>query len=116
MRHDMPAIYQASDVVVLTSDNEGTPVSLIEALASRAPVVSTDVGGVPTVVVQGHTGLVVERNDDEGFADAVRTVLSDPGLGARLAAAGREHAQSHFSIDRLVADIDALYQRLLAAG
>jgi glycosyltransferase involved in cell wall biosynthesis len=116
MRRDMPAIYRASDVVVLTSDNEGTPVSLIEALASSTPVVSTNVGGVPSVVAHEHTGLVVERNDDEGFADAVRTVLRDPGLASRLAASGRQHALSRFSIDRLVADVDALYRRLLAEG
>jgi glycosyltransferase involved in cell wall biosynthesis len=116
IRRDMPAIYRASDVVVLTSDNEGTPVSLIEALASNTPVVSANVGGVPTVVVHDQTGLVVERNDEEGFADAVRTVLLSPGLASRLAAAGRQHAHSRFSIDRLVADIDSLYRRLLAEG
>ena len=111
MQRDMPAVCFASDVVVLTSDNEGTPVSLIEAQAAGVPVVATRVGGA-AAVVDPRTGLLVDRDDVAGFARAVRTLL------ARGADAGdpRAHVVEAFSLDRLVADVDALYRRLLAAS
>jgi glycosyltransferase involved in cell wall biosynthesis len=111
MQRDMPAVCFASDVVVLTSDNEGTPVSLIEAQAAGVPVVATRVGGA-AAVVDPRTGLLVDRDDVAGFARAVRTLL------ARGADAGdpRAHVVDAFSLDRLVADVDALYRRLLAAS
>jgi glycosyltransferase involved in cell wall biosynthesis len=112
-RDDIPAVCFASDVVVLTSDNEGTPVSLIEAQAAATPVVSTNVGGVATVVQDGDTGLVVEASDEAAMAKAVARLLDDPELAARLAAAGADHAMS-FAIDELVGRLDGLYRRLLS--
>jgi glycosyltransferase involved in cell wall biosynthesis len=112
-RRDMADVCRASDVVVLTSDNEGTPVSLIEALAAATPVVSTDVGGVRTVVRDGETGLLAPAGDETALEGAGARVLEDPELAARLAAAGREHAAGAFAVERLVADLDALYRRLL---
>jgi glycosyltransferase involved in cell wall biosynthesis len=112
-RHDMPDVYRASDVVVLTSDNEGTPVSLIEALATGVPVVSTDVGGVRTVVRDGETGLTAPPDDDAALAAAVGRLLDGPEEAARLAAAGRAHAARAFAVERLVEDLDALYRGLL---
>jgi glycosyltransferase involved in cell wall biosynthesis len=112
-RRDIPDVCFASDVVVLTSDNEGTPVSLIEAQAAAVPVVSTRVGGAATVVQDGTTGRLVARDDDEGFADAVLELLGDPDACRSMGAAGREHVLRTFSLDRLVDDIDALYARLL---
>lgn len=112
-RRDMPAVCFASDVVVLTSDNEGTPVSLIEAQVSGVPVVTTDVGGVRSVVHDGHTGLVRHPDDDRALAEAVVDLLTDDILAKRLAAAGRTHALSAFSIERLIEDLDRLYSDLL---
>jgi glycosyltransferase involved in cell wall biosynthesis len=114
IRHDMPAVYRASDVVVLTSDNEGTPVSLIEAQASGVPVVSTNVGGVGTVVLHERTGLLADRDDIDGLARAVCAVLDNRALARRLADAGFRHALSRFSFERLCDDIDRLYRQLLA--
>ncbi len=114
-RRDIPDVCVASDVVVLTSDNEGTPVSLIEAQASAVPVVSTQVGGVAFVVRDGETGLLAAADDHRGLAQAVAEVLDDPVLARRLAAAGRDHARRIFTIDRLVDDVDALYRDLLEA-
>jgi len=111
---DMPGICAASDVVVLTSDNEGTPVSLIEAQAAARPVVSTDVGGVSSVVLDGRTGRVVGPDDEEAFAAAIREILADPERSARLGAQGRRHVLDRFTIERLVDDVDDLYRRLLA--
>jgi glycosyltransferase involved in cell wall biosynthesis len=114
-RRDMPAVCFASDVVVLTSDNEGTPVSLIEAQAAEVPVVATDVGGVRSVVNDGHTGIVRHPDDDSALAQAVVDILTDAALAKRLAVAGRAHALSAFSIERLVEDLDRLYSDLLRA-
>lgn len=112
-RRDMPDVCFASDVVVLTSDNEGTPVSLIEAQAAAVPVVSTRVGGAATVVRDGASGHLVGPDDERGFAEAVTGILADPAAARLMGAAGREHVLSAFSLDRLVDDIDALYRRLL---
>lgn len=112
-RTDMASVCFASDVVVLTSDNEGTPVSLIEAQAAGRPVVSTRVGGVASVVDDGRTGLLAGVDDDEALAAAVAGLLADPERAARMGAAGRERARSMFSLERLVDDVDRLYSRLL---
>lgn len=113
VQRDMADVYAASDVIALTSDNEGTPVSLIEALAAGVPVVATDVGGVASVVRNGETGLIVRREDEEGFAAALRTILEEPSVGVKLGAKGPDYVLGRFSIDRLVEDIDGLYRRLL---
>jgi glycosyltransferase involved in cell wall biosynthesis len=112
-RRDLPAVLAATDVAVLTSDNEGTPVSLIEAQASSVPVVSTAVGGTPSVIEHGLTGLLAQSGDEEGIARAVREVLVDRDLARRLGAAGRESSLARFSIERLCHDVDDLYTRLL---
>jgi glycosyltransferase involved in cell wall biosynthesis len=112
-RADVAAIYHASDVVVLTSDNEGTPVSLIEAAACGVPVVGTDVGGVRSVVQDGVTGYVVPP-DASLVAARIATLLEDGPLRARLGAAGRERVQARYAAERLAADHDRLYRELLA--
>jgi glycosyltransferase involved in cell wall biosynthesis len=109
-RRDMADVYAASDVIVLTSDNEGTPVSLIEAQAAGVPVVSTDVGGVAFVVEHGRTGLLASPGDHPELAGAIVALLDDAALAARLAAAGRAQARESFALDRLVDDLDALYR------
>jgi glycosyltransferase involved in cell wall biosynthesis len=113
LRDDMPDVYFASDVVAVTSDNEGTAVSAIEAQAAALPVVTTAVGGMRHVVADGETGYVTEREDERGFANALGTVLLDRPLASRLGSAGRERAHRLFGLDRLLRDVDALYRRLL---
>jgi glycosyltransferase involved in cell wall biosynthesis len=109
-RRDMPAVCFASDVVVLTSDNEGTPVSLIEAQAAGVPVVSVDVGGAASVVKDGETGFLVPSTDVEAFAHAVREICCDPDLADQLGNAGRARACSRFELNRLVDDTIRLYE------
>jgi glycosyltransferase involved in cell wall biosynthesis len=111
-RRDIPAICFASDVVVLTSDNEGTPVCLIEAQAAAVPVVTTRVGGVRSVVQDGVTGTIVGCDHDQ-IAAAVRDLLDAPERRRAFGEAGRRHALATFSVERLVADIDRLYRELL---
>ena len=113
-RRDMPDVCFASDTVVLTSDNEGSPVSLIEAQAAGTPVVATRVGGVGSVVHDGYGGFVVDPDDEHGMALAVSRALDDPSVGER-AQAGRDRVSQAFSLDSLVSTIDELYGRLLAS-
>jgi glycosyltransferase involved in cell wall biosynthesis len=112
-RRDVPDVCAASDVVVLTSDNEGTPVSLIEAQAAAVPVVSTDVGGVTFAVRHGQTGLLAAPEDHAGLVRAVASLLDDPPTARRMASAGRAHVREKFALERLVDDLDALYRGLL---
>ncbi len=109
-RRDVADVCFASDVVVLTSDNEGTPVSLIEAQAAGTPVVSTRVGGVASVV---RAGRIVERTDERELAVAVSAVLADRALAERAATEGAQVA-ARFSLETLVERIDRLYKRALA--
>ena len=112
-RRNMPDVYFASDVVMLTSDNEGTPVSLIEAQAAAVPVVGTDVGGVRSAVQDGQSGILARPHDEQALADAVTAILDDRDLAAQFAATGRHHATATYTIDRLVDDHDALYRSRL---
>jgi len=113
MRRDVAAVCAATDVMVLTSDNEGTPVAFIEAQAAGLPVVGPDVGGMATVVEDGKTGRVIPQGDEEGLATAVRGLLEDPAMRKRMGEAGQLRAFDRFGIDRLVDDVDALYRELL---
>jgi glycosyltransferase involved in cell wall biosynthesis len=112
-RRDIPDVCFASDAVVLTSDNEGTPVSLIEARAAGTPVVATRVGGVASVVKDGDGGFVVEPEDEPGLALAIARVLDDQTVAAQAADGAAEVAQV-FSLDGLAERLDGLYRRLLS--
>ncbi len=113
-RADLDRLYADLDVVVLTSKNEGSPVALIEAMAAGRPVVSTRAGGVEDVVTDGETGVVVPVGDVSAVARAVLDLLEDPARAERLGATARASVVARFGSCRLVGDIDALYQRLLA--
>lgn len=114
-RRDLPRVYADLDVVVLSSLNEGSPVSLIEALAAARPVVATDVGGVGEVVVDGETGLLVPPKDAAALAQAILTLLADPQRGRRLGLVGRQRVYPQHAAERLVHDIEKLYRSRLAA-
>jgi glycosyltransferase involved in cell wall biosynthesis len=113
-RRQMVEVYADLDAVALTSLNEGSPVALIEALASARPVISTAVGGVPDVVVNGVTGLTVPRSDPGALAEGIVRLLRDHDLAVRLAAAGRRHVYPRYDSSRLVDDVRDLYLRELA--
>lgn len=101
------------DVIALSSLNEGTPVSLIEAQAANKPIVSTNVGGVSDVVIPGKTALLSESNDVDGFADNLLKLVADKDLRNNIGKDGYEHVQARFSYKRLCSDMDDLYRRLL---
>ena len=111
-RDDMREVYADLDVVTLCSNNEGSPVALIEALAAARPVVSTRVGGVPNVVQDGESGLLVPPRDPAAFAEAVLTLLRDPARAAQLGLAGRKAVFPKHASTRLVQDVERLYLEL----
>ena len=111
-RRDLTTIYGASDVFLLTSRNEGTPVALIESLAAGVPGVSTDVGGVRDVL-HGDSGVAVPLGDAAGLAGAVTQFLADANRRRAIGERGRASVVARYGIDRLVDDIDALYRDLL---
>lgn len=111
---DLPVLYGALDIAVLTSRNEGTPVALIEAGAAGLPSVATRVGGVPEVVHDGETGYVVPPGDPAALAARVGSLIDRPEAAAAMGRAGREWVRSRFSARRLVGDLDALYRELKA--
>lgn len=112
-RRDLATIVAASDAAILSSDNEGTPVSLIEASAAARPALATTVGGVPDVVTE-ETGILVQPGDTESLAAGIERLASDPDLREAMGRRAREHAVSRFSAGRLVDDIDSLYRELLS--
>ncbi len=114
-RHDLPVIYEGLDLLVVSSVNEGTPVSAIEAMAAGCPVVATRVGGLPDLVDDGRTGQLVPPGDAEVLAHAISTLVADRTQAARLADAARVEVERRFLASRLVDDVERLYLRLLAA-
>lgn len=114
-RDDMPVIYADLDVVVLTSLNEGTPVTLIEALASARPVVATAVGGAPDIVLDGQTGILAPSGDADGLAVAITDLLQYPDKRQEFGERGREFVREKYTKERLCTDMEKLYGELLSA-
>jgi sugar transferase (PEP-CTERM/EpsH1 system associated) len=113
-RADMPALYQALDVFVSTSRWEGLSNVLLEAMATGLPAVATRVEGVARVITEEQDGLIVAPGDRAATSAALVRVLREPGLAARLGAAARAKVQREFSLPRMVAEYEALYDELLA--
>lgn len=110
---DVARWYAVADAVVLTSVSEGTPVTIIEALAAGRPIVSTNVGGVADVVRDGVDGFLVEVGDTGAMAARLAEIAADPALAKRLGQAGRKRVLRRYAVARLVDDVDRLYRALL---
>ena len=111
---DIERVLSSADMVVLTSDNEGTPLSLIQAGMAGLPVVTTNVGSVPEVVLYGVTGIVTGLDVHE-IADALEKLVNDEALRTKLGAAAQEFTMSNFGVRRLVHDHEELYKKLLSS-
>jgi glycosyltransferase involved in cell wall biosynthesis len=112
---DVAGWYAAFDAFVLPSANEGTPVSVIEALAAGCPVVATDVGGVSDVVREGVDGFLVAAGDTDALAARLEELAGDEALRRRMGGAARDRVLARYAVERLVGDVDRLYRSLLAA-
>jgi glycosyltransferase involved in cell wall biosynthesis len=113
---DPEAWLPAFDVSVLPSLTEGTPVALLEAMAARVPLIATNVGGVPQVIADGTNGLLVPAGDAWALSVAIRTLIRDPELMRRLAAAGLETVRTRYGLDSWCRRLEEQYCSLLAAG
>jgi glycosyltransferase involved in cell wall biosynthesis len=114
VRADVAEILNASDVFVLSSRWEGNPMSVMEAMASGLPVVSTAVGGVPELVRDGETGLLVPSEDAGALARAIQALVDDSARRQAMGAAARQHAVASFDIRHTVRGYEQLYEALLS--
>jgi glycosyltransferase involved in cell wall biosynthesis len=106
-------VLSAADIVLLTSDNEGTPLSLIQAGMAGLPVIATNVGSISDIVLTGSTGYITSSNVQE-IADALEKLAGDKDLCARLGHAAQEFTLANFGLSRLVKDHEELYKNLLS--
>lgn len=112
-RHDVPDLLHAMDIFVLPSYSEGVSLALLEAMAAGLPVIATAVGGLPEVVEDGETGLLIPPKDADALAGALERLLADPALVQRLGANARAQVRENYSLDRLGREINEIYGELV---
>jgi len=111
---DIERILSAADIVILTSDNEGTPLCLIQAGMASLPVVTTGVGSVPEIVIDKVSGFITSL-DVNDLADALCKLVNSPGLRQQMGKSAKEYTTVNFGLNRLVHDHEELYKRLLVS-
>jgi len=112
-RRDLPAIYADMAALVISSNNEGTPFSAIEAMAASVPVVGTRVGGMPDLIREGSTGVLVPPRDAAALSAALVSLLGDPQRRRRMGEAARADVEHRFTIARMLDETHALYEDCL---
>ena len=112
-RYDLENIYSSVDLVVITSLNEGTPFSIIEAMASGVPVVATNVGGIPDLIKDGESGFLCEVGNDYEMAKKIKALLLEEDLKSRITHNARQFVFQRYSYKRLINDMEKFYTSLL---
>jgi glycosyltransferase involved in cell wall biosynthesis len=115
-RNEVPEWLAASDVFVLSSNWEGNPLAVMEAMAAGLPVIGTAVGGVPELVESGQQGILVPPGDCAAFTDAMRTLLNDPEKRTTMANAAQARATAAFNVERMAQGYESIYRAALAAS
>jgi glycosyltransferase involved in cell wall biosynthesis len=115
-RNDIDIINAGLDIIALTSLNEGTPVSLIEAQAANKPIVSTRVGGIGDIVLENETALLSDTNDIASFRENLLRLVEDDALRNSFNQKGADYVRKKFSVERLANDMSDLYYELLDKG
>jgi glycosyltransferase involved in cell wall biosynthesis len=110
VRDDIADVLAAADVVVSPSLSEGFPFVLLEALAMGCPIVASRVNGVPELIEDHKTGLLVPPRDPQGLASAIQEILSDPTAASRMGAVGRTMVRERFTVDRMVANTTEIFE------
>jgi glycosyltransferase involved in cell wall biosynthesis len=110
---DIEKILSFSDLVILTSENEGMPVALIQAQMAGIPVLTTDVGSASEVLVNGKSGFCIDYSAKD-FVDKIQTLINNPQMQKTFGEAGKKNAMEKFSRSRLVSDHAILYRRLIS--
>ena len=111
-RKDIDVVNAGSDIIALSSNNEGTPVSLIEAQAADKPIVTTRVGGVENIVAEGN-GILVNPGDENGFSEALLKLINNDALRFEMSQNGWSFVREKFHYTRLVNDMNMYYKQLL---
>jgi glycosyltransferase involved in cell wall biosynthesis len=111
-RRDVPRLLAACDVFALSSDSEGLPLVIVEAMATGLPVVSTDVGGISAVVIDGTTGSMSPPRDARALGQRIAALAAAPTTGVRFGEEGRRRALARYSRQRMVDDYFAVYDRV----
>lgn len=112
-RRDIPQIMFSLDILVLSSLEEGLGNVLLEAMASGKPVVATKVGGVPEIVLDGETGILVPSKNPDALAQAILKLLMNPALAKEMGRAGRRRVKKYFTIDRMVKGTEKVYNNFV---
>ncbi|HQP16538.1 MAG TPA: glycosyltransferase, partial [Bacteroidales bacterium] len=110
---DVDVVNAGMDIITLTSLNEGTPVSLIEAQASGKPIITTNVGGIENIVIPGHTALLSDNKVPGDYQQKLLSLVEDEQMRNEFSLAGWEFVYQKFSYNRLVTDMKNLYNELL---
>lgn len=110
---DIAKFNAGMDLICLTSNNEGTPVSLIEAQAANIPVITTDVGGVRDIVLEGETGFIVPKNDVTSLSDKMRLLIEDEKLRKKMSQNGWTFVEHKFHYTTLVKNMEEYYHSLI---
>ncbi|MFN0188852.1 MAG: glycosyltransferase [Bacteroidia bacterium] len=111
--HEIDIAMNGIDILAISSLNEGTPASLLEAQAAGKPIVATNVGGISNIVLQNETALLVETGDTIAFSNALDQLISDKSLRSKMSSKGPSYVLTRFHEKRLCKDISELYAKLL---
>ena len=111
--YDIAEFNAGMDIMCLTSKNEGTPVSLIEAQASNIPVISTEVGGVADIVEENETGFIIPRNNKREFVSKLKLLVENDELRLKMKKKGWQNVHQKYSYQRLAKDMELFYQSLI---
>jgi glycosyltransferase involved in cell wall biosynthesis len=114
-RDDMPSVYASLDVMVSSSRQEGLPIAVLEGMASGLPLVATAVGEVPSVVLDGRTGVLLPAEDVGLLARGIESLLGDASKRNRFGAAGRKLIEEQFSAERMTVDYLRVYEEAIDA-
>jgi len=109
----LPMHYNQSEVVVMPSLEEGFGIPAAEAMGCEKPVVATDAGGLPEVVSDGKTGLIVPKGNSQAIAGAIIKLFKDPAQGRRMGTAGKKRAQKFFSWDKSTQEFETLFKKII---
>jgi glycosyltransferase involved in cell wall biosynthesis len=110
---EMRSIYQEADILVLTSEHEGTPNVILEAMACGLPVVATRVGGVPDIIQDGLTGFLVPKDDENAQLRVLLELVHNTDLRTRIGAAAQAYVETHHSLSQLPIWLQQLYEAVL---
>jgi glycosyltransferase involved in cell wall biosynthesis len=115
-RRDVTTLNHLIDVFLLPSREEALPLAMLEAMAAARPIVASNVGGVPEVVVDGDTGMLFGPDDRQRFTDAVVNLIERPELARQYGERGRKRVAARFGVDRMVGETVRYYRSILAAS